>query len=145
MSSLHWGHTWLSCVRIPNDGASCQSDCVSIRGERRTQCAFLQIAKQSLRSSKFGEFCFCVFVICENSILPILLFSIFRSVECGPVWPGQRWGQLTEKNKCPVVLGLLLFMVRQPCTCQPFSLIVLYIAVTCCWLFFAGYLYMTPP
>ena len=36
-------------------------------------------------AEKCRVFCFCVFVICENSILPILLFSFFDLVIAAPL------------------------------------------------------------
>jgi hypothetical protein len=44
----------------------------------------LQSSKQSLRSRKFRFFCFCVFAIHKNSILPISFFSIFDLVIAAP-------------------------------------------------------------
>src|ERR1700730_11067458 len=57
MSSLHWGHTWLTCWCIPNDGACCDQTAAAF-GANIDAMHFLQSSKQSLRSAKFDVFVF---------------------------------------------------------------------------------------
>jgi hypothetical protein len=83
------GHTWLSCVCIPDDGASCQLDRGGIRGALRMQCVSSKFPSKVCEVKSVECFCFCVFAIRNNSICLFCFFRFFDSADAAPPSPAE--------------------------------------------------------
>jgi hypothetical protein len=75
--------TWLSCVCISNDGASCQSDRGGIRGARRIQCASCKFQSKVCEVESFESFVFAFSQFAKNQFWRSRFFRFFDSVIVG--------------------------------------------------------------